>query len=153
MELGSGPGVLAEQILRRCPVHRYWLVDFSPQMHELAQERLGDNDRAIYVQADFKSPSWTDAIPERIEVVVTMQALHELRHSSRSHLLYHQLASVAEPGGLLLIFDHLRPPDDERPLYMSVDEHLSALELGGMINPSLVLTLNQLGLFRGTFPG
>ena len=122
-------------------------------MHELAQERLGDNDRAIYVQADFKSPSWTEAISERIEVVVTMQALHELRHSSRSHLLYHQLASVAEPGGLLLICDHLRPPDDERPLYMSVDEHLSALELGGMINPSLVLTLNQLGLFRGTFPG
>ena len=36
---------------------------------------------------------------------------------------------------------------------MSVDEHLSALELGGVMNPSLILTLNQLGLFRGTFPG
>ena len=71
-------------------------------MHELAQERLGDDDRATYVQADFKSPSWTDTISERIEVVVTMQALHELRHSSRSHLLYRQLASVAEPGGSYL---------------------------------------------------
>ena len=131
--------------------------DHQPQRPSVTStpgpEGLGDDDRATYVQADFKSPSWTEAISERIEVVVTMQALHELRHSSRSHLLHHQLASVAEPGGLLLICDHLRPPDDERPLYMSVDEHLSALELGGMINPSLVLTLNQLGLFRGTFPG
>jgi SAM-dependent methyltransferase len=153
LELGSGPGVLAGQILSRCPVEHYWLVDFSPQMHELAHERLGDDDRAIYVQADFKSPSWTEAIAERAQVVVTMQALHELRHSSRSHLLYRQLASVAEPGGLLLVCDHLRPSDDERALYMSIDEHLSALEDGGIINPSLVLTLNQFGFFRGRFAG
>jgi trans-aconitate methyltransferase len=153
LELGSGPGVLAEQILSRCPVQRYWLVDFSLQMHELAHERLGDDDRAIYVQADFKLPSWTDAIPEPVEVVVTMQALHELRHSSRSVHLYRQLASVAEPGALLLVCDHLRPPDDERPLFMSVDEHLRALEVGGIIDPTLVLTLNQLALFRGRFPG
>jgi trans-aconitate methyltransferase len=153
LELGSGPGVLAEQILSRCPVQRYWLVDFSLQMHELAHERLGDDDRAIYVQADFKLPSWTDAIPEPVEVVVTMQAVHELRHSSRSVHLYRQLASVAGPGALLLVCDHLRPPDDERPLFMSVDEHLRALEVGGIIDPTLVLTLNQLALFRGRFPG
>jgi SAM-dependent methyltransferase len=152
LELGSGPGVLAEQVLAQCPVQRYWLVDFSPQMHQLAHERLGDDDRTIYVQADFKSPSWTEAISERVEVVVTMQALHELRHSSRSHDLYRQLTSVAEPGGLVLICDHLRPPDDGRPLYMSVDEHLSALEAGGITNPSLVLTIDQLGFFRGRFP-
>ena len=90
LELGSGPGVLAEHILSRCPVERYWLVDFSPKMHELADERLGEDDRAIYVQTDFKSPSWNETISERVEVVVTMQALHELRHSSRASRFYRQ---------------------------------------------------------------
>jgi trans-aconitate methyltransferase len=153
LELGSGPGVLAEQILSRCPVERYWLVDFSPQMHELAHERLGDDDRTIYVQADFKDPSWTETISERVHVVVTMQALHELRHSTRARLLYRQLSFVAEPSGLLCVCDHLRQPGDERPLYMSIEEHLIALKDGGTIDCSVVLTCDQLGFFRARFPG
>src|ERR1700728_2082539 len=51
VELGSGPGVLAEQLLSRCTIEQYWLVDFSPNMPDLARGRLGEDDRAIYVQA------------------------------------------------------------------------------------------------------
>ena len=40
LEIGSGPGLLAEEILRSCSVRRYVLLDSSTAMHDLAQERL-----------------------------------------------------------------------------------------------------------------
>src|ERR687885_538106 len=42
LELGSGPGFLAEHILKRCPVAAYHLFDFSPHMLELSRARLAD---------------------------------------------------------------------------------------------------------------
>jgi trans-aconitate methyltransferase len=36
-ELGSGPGFLAERLLRRLPDAHYTALDFSPAMHELAR--------------------------------------------------------------------------------------------------------------------
>src|SRR5215467_7147438 len=40
LELGCGPGFLAEQLLQNCNVSRYTLVDFSPHMLELSRQRL-----------------------------------------------------------------------------------------------------------------
>src|SRR5215475_3670355 len=41
LELGSGPGFLAEYILRRCAsIERYTLLDFSPTMLDLSAARL-----------------------------------------------------------------------------------------------------------------
>jgi SAM-dependent methyltransferase len=41
LELGSGPGFLADYILSRCPaIDEYTLLDFSPAMLQLSRERL-----------------------------------------------------------------------------------------------------------------
>ena len=46
LELGCGPGFLAEQLLQNCHISHYTLVDFSPHMLELSRERLaGFKDR------------------------------------------------------------------------------------------------------------
>lgn len=42
LELGSGPGHLAREILVHCDVHIYVALDFSPAMHEIAAEHLGE---------------------------------------------------------------------------------------------------------------
>jgi SAM-dependent methyltransferase len=114
LELGSGPGALAEQLLSRCPVGNYQLVDFSPPMHDLARERLDGDLRAVFVLADFKDPAWAHQVTAPVDIVVSMQALHELRHSSRVPALYCQLAQVVRPGGLVFVCDRLRPDDDDR---------------------------------------
>src|SRR5437762_1747814 len=55
LEVGAGPGMLAEQILRSCPVQRYVLLDFSEPMHSLARERLKPFDNITeYVMRDFR---------------------------------------------------------------------------------------------------
>jgi SAM-dependent methyltransferase len=149
VELGSGPGVLAEQLLSRCQIERYWLVDFSPHMHDLARERVGDDDRAIYVQADFQNPDWSRAVGGPVDVVVSMQAVHELRNASRTPDLYRQVSGIVRPGGVLLICDHLRPVEDHRPVFMTSDEHLEALREGGIREPHVVLSLERLALFKG----
>lgn len=42
LELGSGPGFLAEYLLRSNVNLRYVALDFSPAMHELAAQRLAE---------------------------------------------------------------------------------------------------------------
>jgi SAM-dependent methyltransferase len=153
IELGSGPGVLAEQLLDRCQIERYWLVDFSREMHALARERLGDEDRANYLLADFRDPDWTRKINGQVDVAVSMQAVHELRHASRTPDLYRQLADVVRPGGSLFVCDHLRLADDNRALFLTVEEHLVALQTGGIVEPCFVLKGENMAYFKGRFPG
>src|SRR6266852_3367201 len=40
LEIGSGPGFLAERVLAQCDVAAYHLFDFSPHMLELSRARL-----------------------------------------------------------------------------------------------------------------
>jgi ubiquinone/menaquinone biosynthesis C-methylase UbiE len=40
LELGSGPGHLAEHLLTRCTIRHNVLLDFSQAMHSIARERI-----------------------------------------------------------------------------------------------------------------
>jgi SAM-dependent methyltransferase len=153
LELGSGPGFLAEQILNRCRVTDYYLLDSSPEMHELSRKRLArDAARTVFVEADFRDPQWPDLVPTAVDVAVSLQALHELRHVGRAPGLYRQLRSVLRPHGVVLVCDHLRSSGDERPLFMSVHEHLAALSAGGLRSPKLVLDADGMAMFLATNP-
>ena len=107
-ELGCGPGFLAEALLENCQIARYTLIDFSPQMLELGRSRLAKfKDRPVFIQADFKKENWTAAVPAGFDLIVSLQAVHELRHASRIPKLYAQLYSLLVPGGTILICDHV----------------------------------------------
>lgn len=149
LELGSGPGALAEQILSRCLVTRYYLVDSSSPMHDLARKRVGADVRAAFVRADFGDADWTTHIPEAIDAVVSMQAVHELRRPERVPDLYRQLRVLGRQTLTLLICDHVRQPEDDRPVFLTVDEHLEAMDAAGASDPELLLTLGDLALFKG----
>jgi ubiquinone/menaquinone biosynthesis C-methylase UbiE len=63
LELGDGPGFLAEALLKNCEIARYTLVDFSPKMLDLSRSRLATfQDRTVFIQADFKKPDWAARI-------------------------------------------------------------------------------------------
>jgi len=150
LELGSGPGLLAECILDRCPnVSSYTLLDFSPHMLSASRERLSRFAAARFVLASFKSEHWVEAVHGPFDCVVSQQAVHELRHKRHALPLYRQVHQVVTTPGLVLICDGV-PPDD-RPrslaLYMTEQEQLTALSSAGFRRAHTVLAVNTLRLY------
>ena len=106
LELGSGPGLLAEAILRRCPVTQYTLFDFSAPMLEMSRERLAGHTSVTFIRGDFKLSGWTEALQAPFDAVVAMQAVHEIRHKRHVTALYRGVRELLRPGGALVVCDH-----------------------------------------------
>ena len=148
LELGSGPGFLAERILQRLPDVRYSALDFSPAMHLLARHRLADFDgRVAYLERSFKSEAWPQDLPS-FDIVVTNQAVHELRHKRYAEHLHRQVLGVLENGGTYLVSDHFSDegglPNTE--LFMTKAEQAKALSDAGFGSVERLLTCGSLAL-------
>lgn len=150
LELGSGPGVLAERLLRAIPDARYTALDFSPAMHRLAGACLAPwADRVTFLERSFKEDFWTAGLP-CYDLVVTNQAVHELRHKRHAEGLHRQVRRLLKPRGVYLVSDHL--PDQAglqlKPLFMTIDEQASALRRAGFAEVDLLLAHGSLALHR-----
>lgn len=155
-ELGCGPGFLAEALLTKCRVTRYTLLDFSPQMLELSRNRLAAfNDRTVFIQQDFKKKDWTAAVPAGFDLIVSLQAVHELRHASRIPTLYGQLSSLLVSGGAILICDHVNSSSRgsyRAAHFMTVEEHLAAFKKAGFISARELCPAADLSLMGAEKP-
>jgi SAM-dependent methyltransferase len=132
-ELGSGPGHLADAILRRCSVESYIALDLSTPMHEIAREHLGNLAAQVrFVVADFRNPAWVSDVGE-VDALITMQAAHEVRHKNRLPLLLAQAHEAIRPGGVFLFSDHYAEPGTNKnaELYVTRDEQLMLLARAG----------------------
>lgn len=150
LELGSGPGFLAEHILRRCPRAELVLLDFSEPMHRLAGERLKDHaDRVTCVCRSFKDPEWMSGLGS-FDHVVTNQAVHELRHKRHAEPLHRQVHGVLRDGGSYLVADHYFGDDGMKKegLYMTVEEQRQALLSAGFTTLTELLRQNGMVLHR-----
>lgn len=150
LELGSGPGFLAERLLMDHPNIEYTALDMSPAMHSLARQRLGASaSRVDWVEADFKSDGWSKGLG-RFDAIVTVQAVHELRHKRHVPALYAAVHGLLSPGGTFLMCDRFLESDGigDAALFMTPEEHAAALEQGGFRAPALLLQGDGLVLFR-----
>ena len=102
LELGSGPGFLAAMAIRDLPGVGYTLLDLSPAMHDIARARMGTAAGAQFVTADFKRDDWAADIGT-FNAVVTMQAVHELRHKRHAADLHRTVRTVLPPKGVYLL--------------------------------------------------
>ncbi len=133
LELGSGPGYLAERIITEMKALIYTAFDSSVAMHALARERLGAMaEYARFVVGDFKQVDWTKDLGS-VDAVVTVQAVHELRHKRYVPALYEQVADVLVPSGVFLMCDHYVGGGamSDRALFMTLEEHEGALQASG----------------------
>jgi SAM-dependent methyltransferase len=154
LELGSGPGFLADRIAVGRSTLAYTALDFSAAMHALARERLGANaKRVCFVEGDFKQPHWARGFT-MFDAVVTMQSVHELRHKRHAPALYRQVGTVLHPGGSFLMCDHYvgDGATRDRALFMTMEEHEAALQGAGFTNVHVLLQAGGLVLYRGDLP-
>ena len=137
LELGPGPGWLAETILDACDIEDYVCFDFSQPFLEMARARLGD--RARYVRGDFLDPAWPDLLEGPFDAIVAMQSVHELRHKRRMAALYTQARTLMRPGSVLVVCDH--EPVNPRPLCATAGEQLAAMTAAGLARPTVLATI------------
>lgn len=152
LELGSGPGFLADRILRDFPNVEYVALDFSAAMHQLAATRLGPlASRVQFVERSLRESDWSHDLG-RFEFIVTNQAVHELRHKRYAAALHSEARKALGPGGVYLVCDHFVGEGgmSNEQLYMSVEEQQSALRDAGFVNVSLLLIKGGLALHRAS---
>lgn len=150
LELGSGPGFLAHRLVAAFPSISYVALDFSPAMHQLAARRLGPlAQRVEFVERSFRDDEWAAGLG-RFDCVVTHQAVHELRHKSRTTRLHAQVAPLLRDGGIYLVCDHFAGvggmKDDQ--LFMSVQEQRAALVEAGFSHVEQLLLKGGMVLHR-----
>lgn len=133
LEIGSGPGFLAEYLLSQNQSIKYTALDFSIAMHQCAKSRIATTDilRINFVHADFKQMSWFVILEDqKFDLVIIHQALHELRHKKYAAIFHQQVKKLLAYQGIYLICDHIFAEDamQNNQLYMSKDEHVQALK-------------------------
>ena len=152
LELGSGPGFLAEYLLERLPELHMTLLDFSPAMHKLARKRLAQyQSRVTYLQCDFSKPDWTKTLSV-FDAVITLQAIHELRHKRHASTFHQQVKKLLpRNNSLYLACDHYYGSDgmDNKELFMTLSEQEAALESAGFTVKE-VLVKGGRALFRAS---
>lgn len=155
LELGSGPGFLAEHLLIRMPELSYVALDFSGAMHELARARLAPRlGNVEFVERSFKADGWSDGLGE-FDCVVTNQAVHELRHKRYAEALHAEVFKALSPGGLYLMCDHFVGDGamSNTELYMAKDEHRSVLQACGFSALEEIKSFDTLVMYRATNSG
>jgi ubiquinone/menaquinone biosynthesis C-methylase UbiE len=152
LELGSGPGFLAQRVLEICSqLQGYTLVDFSEPMLALARDRLLSFPAASFVHASFKSEEWPGRVAGPFDCILSMQAVHELRNKRHAVRLYEQAYDVLGVPGRIMICDHT-PFDDSwtsTALYMTEAEQREALAAARFANLRIELRIDSLVLYVG----
>lgn len=129
LELGSDPGFLIEHVLKSGKKTDYEALDFSEAMHNMVRERLGPMADGIkFHLADFKKKNWQVSLG-KFDFVVTMQAVHELRHKEYAPALFAAVRKLLGEGSVFLYCDHHCGEGgiDNAGLYMSPQEQEATL--------------------------
>jgi SAM-dependent methyltransferase len=153
LELGSGPGELAREILMACDVATYVALDWSQAMHDIATDHLGDlAPRVTFVVRDFREPTWPAGLGT-FDAIVTQQAVHETRHKRHALPLFERARPLVVPGGLLLYCDGYLFPDSKLPaLSLERDDQPRVLERAGFVDVQRLHDEGNLALYRATNP-
>ena len=140
VELGIGPGYLANYLLERMPSASYCGIDFSLPMLEIAQERLQRfSSRVTYTQADLVEEAWERKVSKPVHAIVSTWALHDLGSPKNINTVYERSYSVLGNSGILINGDFIKPTgaiqEFERGRFY-VTKHLELLANTGFSNPT-----------------
>jgi predicted O-methyltransferase YrrM len=113
LDVGGGPGTYTAAFLEACPGMRATLFD-RPPVVELARENLrraGVLDRVRLVAGSYL----TDDLPGGHDLALLSAVIHS--NSLEQNLtLYRRVLAALEPGGRVVIRDHVMEPDRLRPV-------------------------------------
>jgi predicted O-methyltransferase YrrM len=112
LDVGGATGTYAEAFLRKHPGMRATVFD-RPPVIELARQRLATTgllDRIALAAGDF----YTDELPGGHDLALLSAIIHQ-NSPEQNRDLYAKVFRALEPGGRILIRDHVMSPDRTEP--------------------------------------
>lgn len=108
LDVGSGYGLFAEEVLKRFPRARVTLLDYSAPMFEQVRRRLeayrGRIDERV---GDLSDSAWAQVLGQNFDLAVSALVIHNLRKESLMANAYRAIRSVLRPRGAFLDYDLL----------------------------------------------
>lgn len=112
LDVGGGPGTYTVALLRAAPQMRATLFD-QPAVIEMARPRLaraGALERVTLAAGDF----YTDELPTGHDLALLSAIIHQ--NSPQQNIdLYRKVWRALQPGGRIVIRDHVLHPDRTQP--------------------------------------
>jgi ubiquinone/menaquinone biosynthesis C-methylase UbiE len=147
VELGIGPGYLADHLLSAMPDIKFYAIDFSGPMLDIARQRLRPHSvRVTYIQADLVKDNWWKYIPMPINVIVSTWALHDLGSQENIERVYRRCAQILHGSGMLLNGDFIKPDNarfEYEPGRFEIVKHIEILSRVGFKNAECLLVLEE----------
>lgn len=150
LEIGAGPGHLAERILSECRIAHYTALDFSAPMLKLASERLAPfHDRVAFVRRNFLEPHWQQNLGA-FDAVVTLQTAHEVRHVRRQPALFSQIRTVLKKNGVFLYCDHYASQGSRKnpDLFLALEAQVTLLTEAGFSGIEKLHDESEMALYK-----
>lgn len=114
IELASGPGLLAMELLEGVEHLQLVGVDYSQEMVRFAKKKAADyQDRCQFLCVDLKEDNWADGLPTNVDAIVSNMALHDLDDLKFVEAVYQKSADLLKSGGLFLNAELVVKPDSE----------------------------------------
>jgi ubiquinone/menaquinone biosynthesis C-methylase UbiE len=164
LDVGGASGSYTQAFLEAYPNTKATLFDLPPVI-KLAQKRLADTDlldRITFVAGDYNK----DELPSGHDLALLSAIIHQ--NSPEQNIeLYRKIYRALQPGGRLVIRDHVMSPDHTRPASgtifavnmlvatpggnaYSYSEITESLESAGFVKINLIQTDEQMnGLVEG----
>ncbi len=112
LDIGGGSGTYVQAFLEACPSMRATIFDLPPVI-EMARRRLGDAgllDRVRLVPGSF----YESELPVGHDLALLSAIIHMNSHDQNLEL-YRKVLRALEPGGRIVIRDHVMNPDHTHP--------------------------------------
>ena len=108
LDLGCGDGILGRMLLEEYPEAHVIFADFSDPMLEKLRTKIGDNQRAKVINADFATSDWAKGIESEkpFDIIISGFAIHH-QPDERKMALYAEIFCLLRNGGIFLNLDQV----------------------------------------------
>jgi SAM-dependent methyltransferase len=147
VELGIGPGYLADRLMTQLAYITYEGVDFSQPMLKLAGEHLLHHQgRLTLTYVNLLNPDWASQLEHPIGAFLSSWTLHDLGGERETSRIYQDCHDHLATGGILLNGDFVKPAGTQlefEPGRFPIDRHLDLLRAAGFRAASCLAFLEQ----------
>jgi SAM-dependent methyltransferase len=148
VELCSGDGRLAKQILDDVPDAKYQCVDASVSLGAYVSRVVGVSTMV----ADLSGVDWSTPLEQSVDVIVTLQSMHDVGDGTVIERIYGTCYDLLSPGGVFLVADFVVAEDAFDPAKagrLPQSWHLSRLRACGFTDVGSVVAAGQIECFQG----